>query len=990
MNNNFQRLNNLTGWAVFVIALFTYVSTVEPTASFWDCGEFIACSFKLQVPHPAGAPLFLLIGRIFSLLAMGNVEKVAFWINIVSVLASAFTILFMFWTITMLSRKLIGKTAQELNKSQMYIVLGSGIVGALVYTFSDTFWFSAVEAEVYAFSSFLTGLLVWAAFKWELIDDENYANRWLLLIAYIIGLSTGIHLLNLVTIPALGLLYYFKKYPNPTYKGGILAILGGVGILGLINNLMIPGLPTIAGKFEIFLVNTFGLPFNYGIIVFVFLFFGALIFGIWYTDKKEKAVANLALLSAAFVLIGYLSYTQVLVRSNYNPPINENDPKDALSFVYYLKREQYGTDRSLLYGPNFNAQPIEQKKGEPLYKKSNGKYEVYDYKQTLVWEKENQSLFPRMYSRQPGHPELYRQMMNLGEGQKVTLIDNLKFMFSYQMGHMYVRYFLWNFAGRESDYQDADWLSPLSKPQSSLPYTISKSKAHNQYWMLPLILGVLGFVYHIFKKEKDALVLTLMFLLTGLFLVGFLNSPPTEPRERDYIYVGSFYFFAMWIGLGVVALFDYGQKLIKNDVSRAIGVSLAGLIVPVIMAQQNWDDHNRSGRYHSVDFAKNLLNGCAKNAVLFTGGDNDTFPLWYVQEVEGFRTDVRVCNLSLLGTPWYINQMKRKTYQSEPLPISLDYDQFIEGKNDLIYFNENPSVKDGIDLRQYINLVKTDSPALKVSNGDYDINILPSSVFFLPTNAQEISKLGFVKKDLEPLIGDALTWTYGKTDVYKSDLIMLDIIANNNWKRPIYFSSTLAQSNYLGLKEAMQMEGMVFRLMPFKVPGAKDGFVNSDIMYNNMMTKTYWRGMNNEKLSYNEFYFGSPVISSRIAFDDLIKQLLREGKSDKAKKALDYCLSVLPDKSIPYDQIIPSYVSSLLQVGEQKRGQELADTIMTRCKNNLDFYLADGNYDSREINTNLYEMNVVVTGLKENKEEALAKKWEQVFDKYYNQAGGKQ
>ncbi|MFN8355805.1 MAG: DUF2723 domain-containing protein [Spirosomataceae bacterium] len=984
--NNFKRINNLTGWVAFAIALVTYTLTVERTASFWDCGEFIACSYKLQVPHPSGAPLFLLIGRLFSLLAFGDVYKVAFWINMLSALASAFTILFMFWTITMLGRKALNKKAEELSQAEVYLLMGAGIVGGLAYTWSDTFWFSAVEAEVYAMSSFFTALVVWAAFKWELIEDEAAANRWLLLIAYIVGVSIGVHLLNLVTIPALALIYYFKKYPKPTYRGGIATIVIGLLILGVINSGVIPGLPSIAGKFEIFSVNTFGLPYGSGVTIFIVLFFAALVYGIIYSQRKNKVVLNLALLALAFVLIGYASYIQVLVRANFNPPINENDPKDALSYVSYLKREQYG-DRSLLYGPVFTAQAIDQKKGEPLYRKRNNKYEVYDYRPELVWEADQQMLLPRLSSRQPGHADLYRSLLNLPEGQKPSFAKNLQFMFTYQMGHMYMRYFLWNFVGRESDIQDAGTMLPWQAKDKGA-YEMVHSKGRNNFFMLPLILGLIGLFFHVRKQEKDFVVTVLLFLLTGLALVVFLNSPPTEPRERDYIYVGSFYFFTIWIGLGVLGVYDLLSKLVGNATTRAFVATGASLLVPVVMVAQGWDDHDRSNRYHSVDFAKNLLNSCAPNAILFTGGDNDTFPLWYVQEVEGFRTDVRVCNLSLLGTDWYINQMKRKTYESAPLPISLEYDQYINGKNDIIYFIENPNVKDGINLKEYMKLIKEDSPAIRYqSGGGFEVNVLPSSTFFLNIDTEKVKKLGFVGPKMEPLLSDTLSWSFGKNDVYKSDLIQLDIIAQNNWERPVYFSSTLMTSSYLGLKEFMQLEGLAYRLMPFKVPGAKDGFVNADVMYDRLMKNTFWREMNNPNTYYNEFYTGSPVITSRIAFLRLADQLIRENKKDKARDVLNRSLQVMPDTAIPYDQISVGYVESLLQVGETAKALAMSKAIAGRCEQNLEYYLVGGHYDGgREINSALYQLNTIVQALKDNGQANVAKPYETLFTKYYAMA----
>lgn len=977
--NNFKKINNITGWLVFGIAFCTYVITMEDTASFWDAGEFIAVSYKLMVPHPPGAPLFLILGRLFSLLAGSDTTKVAYWINMLSVVASSFTILFLFWTITMLGRKLLNKIGEELSKPDLILIMGAGAVGALAYTFSDTFWFSAVEAEVYGMSSFFTAIVFWAAFKWELIEDEAAANRWIVFIAYLTGLSIGVHLLNLVTIPALALIYYYKKTEKPSTKGMLFTLFIGVLIIGIINAGVIPGLPSLGFQFELLFVNGFGASYGVGIAVFCLLLLGGLAFGLRYSEIKGKVGMNIAMLSLTFILIGYLSYILVLVRSNFNPPINENDPKDALNYVMYLKREQYG-DRSLMFGPHYMAQVASVEHGKEVYRKQNGKYVVYDYKPAVTYEPGSEMLFPRVGSAQPGHPALYQEELNLAEGQKPSFGDNLVFFAKYQISKMYLRYFGWNFVGRESDIQGAG-IAPFKN--TKLPLTLQNNKANNNFYFLPLILGLLGFFYHLNKKEKDWLSIFVVFIMTGLALVVFMNSPPTEPRERDYIYVGSFYAFAIWIGLGVIALADLLKKLIKNASSRAIAVTALSMSVPILMGFQGWNDHDRSNRFHSVDFAKNLLNGCAPNAILFTGGDNDTFPLWYAQEVEGFRTDVRVCNLSLLGTDWYIEQMKRKTYESQALPISLEYNQFISGINDNIPFYENANVKNGINLKDYLEYIHQDKDAIKVQsmNGDM-INTLPSSVFFLPVNKTEVDKLGIVPKDLHAQIVDTMTWTYGKKDIFKPELIQLDIISQNNWKRPIYFSSSISQDSYLGLKEYMQVEGMVYRLLPVKVTGSKDGFVNTDIAMKNMLTKTFWRNMDNEKVYYNEFYTGSPVISSRIAFAKLAGQLIQEGKKVEAKKVLDYALKVLPNKSIPYDQVSTNYISLFLEVGDKKSALEIADTISKRDDDNLRYYLTEGNRNSQEINTNLYELQMISQSIKDAGLPET-KKYEDIFNKYY-------
>lgn len=983
--NRFSRYNNLTGWVIFGIALVTYLLTVERTASFWDCGEFIACAFKLQVPHPPGAPFFLLLGRLFSMFSFGDLEKAAYWVNLLSVTGSAFTILFLFWTITMLARKILNKTDEALTSADTYLVLGAGVVGALAYTWSDSFWFSAVEAEVYGLSSFFTAIVIWAAFKWERIDDSAAANRWLLFIAYLVGLSIGVHLLNLVTIPALALIYYFKKYEKRSFWGIAVSFVIGLLILGIINSAIIPGLPTLAGQTELFFVNSMGLPYASGIAFFIVLFLGALVWGIRYSEKKSKEILNVSLLSLVFVLVGYMSYILVLVRAEFNPPINENNPNDVLSFVSYLKREQYGS-RPLLFGPTYVDRPVSQKRGAPMYIKENGKYKIYDYKPEYEYPSGSSVLLPRMYSTQPRHVQLYQQMQNLPEGQRPNLANNISFMLSYQIGHMYWRYFLWNFVGRESDEEGAGTLLPWDAGKE-YPSTIAHNKAHDNYMMLPFLLGILGILYQYFRKRSDLLILALLFILTGVALVIYLNSPPEEPRERDYIYVGSFYIFTMWIGLGVMFLADAIKKVLSSETTRAIAATAVGLLVPAIMVAKGWDNHNRAHRYHSVDFAKNMLNTCAPNAILFTGGDNDTFPLWYVQEVEGFRTDVRVCNLSLLGTDWYIDQMKRKTYESEALPITLDRKNYLYGRNDVVPFYEVPGVKAGINLKEYISLIKQENRAIQVplTSGDMT-SILPSSVLFLPVDVEHVKNQKIVKEDLLPLLRDSISWNIGNRDLYKSDLIMLDIIANNDWKRPVYFSSTLGNSSYLNLKEYMQLEGYAYRLLPVKVDGASDGYVNSTVMYDRLMNHMAWRELNNPNTYYDNTYLGSPVLSARISFLRLINQLLTEGKKEEARAALKRSLETMPDKSIPYDQISVNFIAPALELGEDKIASDIAEKMAQRADENLTFAKESGNSGTRNSNLHLYILQSIMTTYQEEGKAEEAKKYEQLLQRHYGMA----
>lgn len=978
---SFKRWNELIAWAVFAVSLATYVLTMEPTASFWDCGEFIACAFKLQVPHPPGAPLFLLVGRLFSLLALGDVMKVAYWVNMVSVLSSAFTIFFLFKTISLLAWKLLRTKPGGDSVVEALLVNAASVVGALAYAWSDSFWFSAVEAEVYGMSSFFTAIVIWAVFKWETIEDPATANRWLILTAYLVGLSIGVHLLNLVTIPALALVYYFKKYPKPTFLGASVAFLAGLVILGTINEGIIPGLPGLAGKFEIFFVNSLGLPYNTGIAFFTLIFLCALVWGIRYSHRTNRALLNTSLLSLAFVLVGYFSYALVLVRSGYNTPINENNPSDVLRFVYYLKREQYES-RPLLYGPSFDTRPITQERGAPVYAKKDGKYVVVDYKPVYGYEPGSKMLLPRLYSSQPGHGQLYRQMLGLAEGEKPTMRHNLSYMFSHQFGHMYWRYFLWNFVGRESDQEGAGSVLPWQSA-AAFPKSIGQNRAHNNFLMLPLLLGIAGIAYMYYAKRKDLIVLGLLFALTGVALVFYLNSPPSEPRERDYIYVGSFYIFCIWIGFGVMAVARLLEKVVRRPAWQAGIAGVACLSVPAVMVGRGWDNHDRSDRYHSVDFARNLLSSCAPNAILFTGGDNDTFPLWYVQEVEGFRTDVRVCVQTFLGADWYIEQLRRKINQSDALPLSLDSGNYQLGKNEYLPFYAIPSVKDGINLKEYLELIRQDNKAIQVplTSGEMT-SILPSSTVFLPVNTREVSKMNIIQNDMVPYLSDSMSWKIGETDLLKGDLVMLDIISSNNWKRPVYFSSTMGSSHNLGLQEYLQLEGYAYRLLPVRVPGASDGYVNTAIMYDNMMNKMQWRGMDNPKVYYDDTYRGSPVFTARLSFLRLAQQLIAEKQLDKARKVIDKAMSVMPDDTIPYDQVSVGFIGALFDVGEGRKALDSARTMAIRSDENLSWMKQKNEVRNRDINTDLFILQSIVRDCRRAKQDAEADRFEAIFKKH--------
>lgn len=998
----YKTLNDLIGWLIFIIALIVYTLTVEETASFWDSGEFIAVSYKLEVPHPPGAPLFLLLGRMFSFLAGGDREMVAFWVNMVSVVSSAATIMFLYWSITLLGKKILKVTHGAETKEQTVWLIGSSIIGALAYTFSDSFWFSATEAEVYGLSSFFTAFVFWAILKWEHITSPTAANRWLILIAYMMGLSIGVHLLNLVTIPALGLIYYFHKYKTTT-KGIIITLGISLAVIGIILVGIIPGLPSLAGSFEVFFVNNLGLPFGSGLAVFVILLLGGLIYGIFYSIKHHKVLLNTALLALTFILIGYSSYAMVLIRSQYDPPIDENNPETIISFVSYLKREQYGS-RPLAYGQYFTADLVAQEQGAPVYEKGEDKYVVTDYKLENIYDPKKSTIFPRAYSTQGNHVELYRQWMGLRPNESPNFIDNLTFFFRYQLGHMYMRYFMWNFVGRESDIKDAGWLMPWES-KDDVPEPLASNKARNNFYMLPLLLGLLGVFYQYRRDVKGFAVVSLLFILTGIALVVYLNSPPVEPRERDYIYVGSFYVFAMWIGFGVMAVAQFASQFIKSKIAAGAAATVVCLLVPIIMAAEGWDDHDRSNRFFSVDSARNFLASLAPNAILFTGGDNDTFPLWYVQEVEGFRTDVRVIVLSYFNTDWYIEQMTRPAYESEPLPFTLTKENFKQGgPNDYLPYVERPNIKGAINLEQYIKLIKNNSPALKMPNARADYNTVPSKSFYLDvetvspnekndtivstsSNGKSAIPAQFkeiIPNTMENLYTDRMYIELKGGALEKKDLMILDLILTNKWERPIYFNNTSLIGVNIDLRANVVQEGNAYRLLPIDNPDPSDELVNTEVMYDNMMNNFYWRQLDNPDVYYNEDY-RSFALNHRSSFNSLASALIDEGKIEQARKVLNKSLEVMPDVSIPYDYVTAQSIRLLFEVGEDEKATEIAQIIGERADAMLAYMVEEGGDYGYERQKQMIILNEISRALANAGQDELGKKYEDTLMKYYNQ-----
>lgn len=975
---NFQKTNNITGWVAFAVALITYWLTMEETASYWDCGEFIAVSYKLEVPHPPGAPLFLLIGRLFSFLALGDVTKVAYWINFSSVLASAFAVLFLFWSITLLGRKLMKTKTADLSEGQMWILMGAGLVGSLAYTFSESAWFSAVEAEVYAMSSFFTAFVVWAMLKWDVIEDESKANRWLLLLFYMMGLSIGVHLLNLVTIPALALIYYFKKY-TPTRTGIIVTLAISLLIIVFINDIIIPGLPSLAGKFELFFVNSMGFPFGSGAVVFALIILGALIYGIMYSQRNNKVMLNTLFNSIAFILIGYSSYALVVIRSNHDTPINENDPSDVMSFVSYLKREQYGS-RPLLYGPYFNAEPVDMKEGGNIYYKGKDKYEIKDRRFEYVYPPNQQTILPRIYSSDPSHQEVYRQSLGLRPNENPTFVDNIKFMIDHQIGWMYVRYFFFNFAGRESDNQNADWVG-VSDWFKKLPAQLAENKAHNNFFLIPFALGLIGLFYQSINNTRNFVVVALLFILTGVALVIYLNSPPTEPRERDYIYAGSYYAFCIWIGFSVIAIAELLVKFTKSLKTAAITATLIGLTAPAIMAQQGWDDHDRSDRFFSVDSAINYLQSCAPNAVLFTGGDNDTFPLWYAQEVEGVRTDMRVVVLSYYNTDWYIEQSKQKHYESEPFPYTLTADNYRQGGlNDYLPYLDN-GIKQ-MDLKKFLELLKNNNRGLLHPSYGGSRNMLPAKEIILKVDVEKVRRLGIVPKTLDSLIVPEMRLRVRGNGLEKKDLAMLDLLATADWERPLYVNATSLSQFNIDLSRYVVLEGNAYRILPVYNPRPFNQLelVNTEVCYENMMTKFQFRNLDRADVYYNPDYKNF-VLNHRSSFNTMAKFLILEGKPEKAREILIQSLTKMPDAGVPFDYSNAQSVPLLFEVGEKEKAIELANIMWPRANELAEYYIKERDY-GRELQLSIVILGELQRALYQYGEAELAKQIEDAYNKH--------
>ena len=1046
----YKLVNNVLGWLTFFVAAFVYCSTIEPTASFWDCPEFITTGYKLEVGHPPGAPFFMLTANLFSQFA-SDPSQVARMVNTMSALLSATTILFLFWSITHLARKLILKDWSELTLGKLIAIEASGLVGALIYTFSDTFWFSAVEGEVYAYSSAFTAIVFWLILKWEDHADEPHSDRWLVLIAYMTGLSIGVHLLNLLCLPAIVLVYCYRRFPNIELKGSLIALVGSFILVAAVLYGVVPGIITVAGWFELLFVNTLGCPFNTGEIIYIVLLVAIVIWAIYesYADKSFKrqnvsfvlavgmlgipfrgmtwsaAILGLVILAAIYfglnyrkkigkdlvpvltsrfkntallcmlmLMIGYSSYAVIVIRSAANPPMDQNSPEDVFTLGSYLSRDQYG-DSPLLYGQAYTSQVAydvdgnmcvpKHKEGAAIWqrkekasKDEKDSYFVVSHKDKIIYAQN--MLFPRMHSS--AHAGAYENWMGGVEGTQVpydrcgepvmvkmpTQMENIRFFLSYQCNFMYWRYFMWNFAGRQNDIQGngepehGNWITGISfiddwmlGDQSKMPAELKANKGHNVFYCLPLLLGLIGLFWQAWRGQRGIRqfwVVFFLFFMTGLAIVLYLNQTPQQPRERDYAYAGSFYAYAIWCGLGVLAIYDMLKKKIKgNDVAVAGVVGVACLLVPIQMASQTWDDHDRSGRYTCRDFGQNYLMTLQDkgNPIIFTNGDNDTFPLWYNQETEGVRTDARVCNLSYLQTDWYIDQMKRPAYDSPSVPITWPRIDFCSGTND--YIEVKPGMKQQLlefyrDYPQEARAAFGDDPfelknILKywVRSKDSDTHIIPTDTLYITIDKEAVRRSGMMMAS--DTIPDRMVISLaGKRAIYKNDLMMLEMLAQCNWERPLYVATTVGSDNYMNLGDNFVQEGLAYRITPFntKAPGAKN--FDTEKTYNNVMNRFKWGGLDKPGLYIDETVMRM-CYTHRHLFATLAMQLIAEGQNAKAEKVLRKSEKVLPEYNVPYTFM--SGASDLARayalIGKKADAARILNKVWADAKSYADYYL---------------------------------------------------
>ena len=1113
----YRTINNLVGWLTFIIAATVYCLTIEPTASFWDCPEFITTGYKLEVGHPPGAPFFMLVANLFSQFA-SDVTTVAKMVNYMSALMSGACILFLFWSITHLVRKLVITDENNITKGQLITVMGSGLVGALVYTFSDTFWFSAVEGEVYAFSSLFTAIVFWLILKWEDVANQPHSDRWLILIAYLTGLSIGVHLLNLLCLPAIVLVYYYKKTPNATAKGSLLALLGSGVLVAAVLYGIVPGIVKVGGWFELLFVNGLGMSFNSGVVVYIILLAAALIWGVYesYTEKSRLRMAisfiltiallgipfyghgvssiligvvviailgiylapqvqekikekwrisartmNTALLCTMMIVIGYSSYALIVIRSTANTPMDQNSPEDIFTLGEYLGREQYGT-RPLFYGPAFSSKvaldvkdgycvPRQSQTGSKYVRKEktspDEKDSYIELPGRIEYEYAQNMLFPRMYSS--AHSSLYKQWVDIkghdvpydqcGEMVMVNVPnqwENIKFFFSYQLNFMYWRYFMWNFAGRQNDIQSSgeiehgNWITGipfidnlLVGNQELLPQDLKNNKGHNVFYCLPLLLGLIGLfwqAYHSQRGIQQFWVVFFLFFMTGIAIVLYLNQTPAQPRERDYAYAGSFYAFAIWVGMGVAGIIRMLRDYCKmKEVPAAALASVLCLLVPIQMAGQTWDDHDRSGRFVARDFGQNYLMTLQEegNPIIFTNGDNDTFPLWYNQETEGFRTDARTCNLSYLQTDWYIDQMKRPAYDSPSLPITWDRVEYVEGQNE--YIPIRPEVKKNIDqmYAQADSALENGNPEamneLKEQFGEnpYELKnilkywvrsdkeglrVIPTDSIVMKIDKEAVRRSGMkIPEALDDSIPEYMTILLRdangnpKRALYKSELMMLEMLANANWERPIYMAITVGSENHLGMDNHFTQEGLAYRFTPFDTDKLNSK-IDSEKMYDNLMNKFKFGGIEKPGIYIDENVMRMCYTHRRI-FTQLVGQLIKEGKKDKALAALDYAEKMIPSYNVPYDWANGAFqmAEAYYQLGQNEKANKIIDELANKSLEYMIWYLSLTDYQlsiaSENFMYNAGLLDAEVRLMEKYKSEELAKHYSEQLDQLYNE-----
>lgn len=1052
MTFNFKKWNNILGWTTFLIALITFTLTVEPTLSFWDCGEYIATSAKLQVGHPPGAPLFQMMGAFFAMFAP-EASKVALMVNMMSVFSSAFTVLFLFWSLTILLKKVVS-SFQNIGNYEGVAILGAAFVGAVGFTFTDSFWFNAVEAEVYAMASLFISILFWLALRWEEEMHTPRGNKWLLLISLMIGLSFGVHFMALLTIPSIGLIYFFKNYKTVTVKSFIIANIVVVAILLFIFKMLLPLTMSLFGKTEVFMVNTFGLPFDSGTIFMTLILIAFFYFGLKYTKNKNLPQFNTLLLCVLFIFIGFSTWMMLPIRANANVVINENKPSDAREVLAYYNREQY-PQNPLFYGPQFTDMFAGLDPDEPYLDKApnyerdykTGKYIITNnyINATQNSHGDHKTILPRMWSSDNAEnymkftnvvnfkidPEYaheeelvdivaqFKQAYTSGRlddedyitflksygnyliVEKPSTIDNLKFMFEYQFGYMYVRYLLWNFVGRQSDVQgkydnEGNWLSGIDfideiflGSQKNLPQDVLKNKGRNTYYFLPFILGILGMVFHYKKDIKGFYVLFVLFLFTGIALKVYLNERPFEPRERDYALVGSFYVFAIWIGLGVYASFDFIRKWLNPKIALPVVLGLTLLANPVLLANQNWDDHDRSNKYTALANAKGYLESCEPNAILFTIGDNDTFPLWYAQEIEGIRRDVRVVNTQLFMTDWHIDQMKAKAYDSEPLPISFDRNLYVGDKLDYVISNE--ITQNRWELKNFLDFIKSDDPnTLLETQSGQSIHFFPTTKIRIPVDKNAVIKNKVVNEKYYDSIVPFMDIEIKDRAIYKARIMMFDIIQNNNWERPIYFTGgSFSDEDYLWMKEYLQLDGLVYKLVPIKTPINEDapmdmGQIDSDKMYDIVMK---WDWGNGERTDiYHDVETRRNSITYRTNLSRLMQQLIIEGKNEKAEKVIELALTKMPIDYYGYYTMVEPFAGGYYSIGKTEKARELLQKLILKYQDQLNYFTllksSDQNDRMIEIVTNIERYRSLLITMNLNDDIEFYEKQKAIFNSY--------